>query len=190
MSETGQDVSDQYIDTPVGSLGPHKFVKLTEVNPEFAELPKSDIPDNPFNYMLEVYMDDYIVLAIPMSRAQLHHVINAAITGIYDVFPPDKDDGKDAISLKKILKKERAWAIIENVIGFEVDGNPREHTIWLTEYRCADILEKLKKWIREGDHRKKGIPFEEFRTYLAKLRNAFISIPAGKGLLPRATRCW
>ena len=28
-----------------------------------------------------------------------------------------------------------------------------------------------------------GIPFEEFRTYLVKLRYMFISIPAGKGLL-------
>ena len=51
-------MAEQYIDTPVESLAPHKFVKLTEVNPDFAELPKSDILDDPFNYMLEVYMDD------------------------------------------------------------------------------------------------------------------------------------
>ena len=38
--ETGRDVAEQYIETPVGSLAPHKFVKLTEVNPDFAELPK------------------------------------------------------------------------------------------------------------------------------------------------------
>ena len=38
--------------TPAGSLAPHKFVKLTEVNPEFAEMSKVDISDNPFNYML------------------------------------------------------------------------------------------------------------------------------------------
>ena len=48
--------------------------------------------------MLEVYMDDYIVLAIPKIQDQLHHVANAIMTGIHDVFPPDKDDKQYAIS--------------------------------------------------------------------------------------------
>ena len=87
VSETGRYVSEQYIETPVGPLAPHKFVKLTEVNPNFAELPKSDISDNPFNYMLEVYMDDYIALAIPRSQNKLHHVANTIMTWIHDVFP-------------------------------------------------------------------------------------------------------
>ena len=180
----GQGAAEQYVESPVGSLALHKFVKLTEVNPEFTELPKIDILDDPFNYMLEVYMDNYIALDIPRIRDQLNHVANATMTGIRDVFfPTDKDDDEDVISLKKILKKEGAWAVIKNVMGFDFDGNPGEHTIWLTEDRHTNILERLKKWIREGEHRKKGIPFEEFRTYLPNLRNAFISIPAGKGLL-------
>ena len=48
----------------MGSLAPHKFVKFTEVNSEFAELSKKDTSNDPFNYMMELYMDDYIVLAI------------------------------------------------------------------------------------------------------------------------------
>ena len=72
---------------------------------------------------------------------------------------------------------------MKNEIGFGFDGNPGGNTIWITEDRRTDILTKLKKWIREGEHRKKGIFFEEFRTYLAKLRYAFITIPDGKGLL-------
>ena len=38
----GGDVhgEEQYVDTPVVSLAPHKFVKLTEFNIEFAELPQ------------------------------------------------------------------------------------------------------------------------------------------------------
>ena len=100
------------------------------------------------------------------------------MTGIHDVFPPEKDDREYAISLKKILKKEAAWTVITNVLGFEFYGNPGEHTIWLTEYLRTNILKKWKKWIREGEHRKKGIPFEEFLTYLVKLRYAFINIPA------------
>ena len=67
------------------------------------------------------------------------------------------------------------------MLGFEFDGKPGEHTIWLTEDRRKVILTKLKNWIREGEHKKKGIPFEEFRNYLAKLRYAFITIPSRKG---------
>ena len=72
------------------------------------------------------------MLAIPRIQYQLHHVANAIITGIGDVFPPDKYDKEDAISVKKILKKESVWGIIQNVLGFEFDGNPGEHTIWIT----------------------------------------------------------
>ena len=84
------------------------------------------------------------------------------MAGIHDAPPPDKDDDEDAISIKKILKKEGAWEIIKNVLGFEFDGNPGEQTIWLTEDRHNNILAKLKNWIGEGEHIKKGIPFEEF----------------------------
>ena len=42
MSETGQDVAEKYIKTAVGSLAQHKFVKLTELESEFAELQKKD----------------------------------------------------------------------------------------------------------------------------------------------------
>ena len=133
---------------------------LMEVNSDFAELQNKDTSNEPLNYMLEVYMDYYIVLDIPKSQDQLHHVSNEIMTGIHDVFPPDKDDKEDAISLKKILKKEYVWTIIKNLLGFESDGNPGENTIWLTEDLCTDIVTKLKKYIREGEHRKKGTPFE------------------------------
>ena len=56
--------------------------------------------------MLEVYTDDYIVLAIPKIQDQLHHVAEARMTGRHDVFPPDKDNKEYYISLKKILKRK------------------------------------------------------------------------------------
>ena len=76
---------------------------------------------------------------------QLHHGTNEIMTGMHDVFTPDKDDKEDAISLKKILKKEAVWETIKNVLGFEFDGNPREHTIWLTEDRRTGILTQFEK---------------------------------------------
>ena len=88
VSEMGQDVEEKYIKNPMVSLAPHKFMRLTEVNTDFAELPKSDISEDPFNYILEVYMDNYIALAILRSQDQLHHVAISIMTGIHDVFPP------------------------------------------------------------------------------------------------------
>ena len=66
------------------------------------------------------------------------------MSGVHDVFPPDKYYKEDAISLKEILRKEAAWATIKNVLGFEFYGNPGEHTIWLTEDLRTNILTKLK----------------------------------------------
>ena len=167
----------------MGSLAPHKFVKLTEINTEFAELPKIDILENRFNYILELYMDYYIALDIPRSKAKIQHVANNVTKGIHDVFPPDKDNDKDEISFKEILRKEGAWQVIMNVLGFNFYRNTGGHTIWITEDLRTNISEKLKKWISEGENRKKGTPFEEFKTYLCRTKNAFISIPYGKELL-------
>ena len=63
-------------------------------------------------------MDDCIVLAIPKIQDQLNHVANTIMTGIHDLFPPDKYYKEDSISLKKILIKEAAWETIKNVLGF------------------------------------------------------------------------
>ena len=63
-------------------------------------------------------MDDYIVLDIPKIQDQLHHVANTIMTQIHDVFLPDKYYKEDAISLKKVLKKEAVRATIKNVLGF------------------------------------------------------------------------
>ena len=60
-------------------------MKLTEVNSEYAELLKKDTSNEPFNYMIEVYMDDSIVLDISRSQDQLHHVAKAIMTWIHDV---------------------------------------------------------------------------------------------------------
>ena len=143
VSETGHDVAEQNVETPVGSLAPHKFLKLTEINLEFAEIPQEDSSEDLLNYMIWVYMYDYIGLAIPSSRVQLHHVINSVVTVMHDVFPLYKDYDKDSISLKKTFKRDVNWEVIKNVLGFEFDGNPRDHIIWPTDDHRTDILAKL-----------------------------------------------
>ena len=108
-------------------------------------------------------MDDYIALEMGRSRAKFLHKAMGVMTGIHDVFPPDAKDEDYPISLRKILKKEGAWSMVKDVFGFEFDGNPGEHTIWIIKQRRDDILALLKRWIREGEDIAKGIPFEEFR---------------------------
>ena len=89
-SETGRDVAKQYMRMQIGLLPAHKFQHLIEVNPEFAELPEHDLSNDPFKYMVEVYVDDFVAIAVARSRGQLRHVATSMITGIHDVFPPDK----------------------------------------------------------------------------------------------------
>ena len=128
-------------------------------------------------------MDGYIVLVMGRSWSQLRHIATGAMTGIRDVLFLDGKYKDDSISLKKILKKEGAWAVVKDELRFNFDGNPREHTIWLTKQRRDDILEVLKKWINEVKDSAKGIPFNEFRWYVSELRNDFTYLPTGKGIL-------
>ena len=82
------------------------------------------------------------------------------------MFPPDKDDKEYAISLKKVLKKEAAWAIIKNVLEFEFYGNSGEHTIWLTENRRKNILTKLKNGLGKESIKKRVSPLNNFEPIL------------------------
>ena len=121
---------------------------MTEVNPDFGTLPEEDVYNDHFCYMIKFYMDDYIALVTGRSRAQLRHIETGLMMGIHGVFPPDAKDEDYPISLRKILKKEGAWSMVKDVFGFEFDGNPGEHTIWIIEQRRDDILALLKRWIR------------------------------------------
>ena len=133
--------------------------------------------------MIEFYMDDYIDLEIGRSQAKLCHIETGVMTGIQDVFSLYGKYEEYPISPKKILIKEGVWAMVKYILAFNFYGNPGEHTICITKQRQDYILEVRKKWIREGEHSAKGIPFEEFRQYTLKLKNEFISLPLGKGLL-------
>ena len=57
-------------------------------------------------YFVDVYVDDFIPMAIATSQEQLRHVANAVMQGIHDVFPACEIDENDPISLKKFKKLE------------------------------------------------------------------------------------
>jgi hypothetical protein len=76
-------------------------------------------------YLLEVYVDDFILLAIATTKEQLEHVARAVMHGIHDVFLEDEDDSNDPLSLKKLLKNDGQWALVKDLLGFDFDGDAK-----------------------------------------------------------------
>ena len=131
-------------------------------------------------YALEVYVDDFMAIIIPTSKAQVEHVARAVMAAIHDVFPASKIDADDPISEKKMKKGEGMMSTKKSLLGFEFDGIDK--TLWLESEKRDVIITTLHKWIRAGS-RHRGIPFKEFESIMAKIRHAFTALPAAIGLL-------
>jgi hypothetical protein len=132
--------------------------------------------------MLEVYVDDFMSLVIPVSQSQLQHTADAVMTGIHDIFPAnDIDDSNDPISEKKLKKLEGQYSTEKTLLGFDFDGNNK--TMWLEATKRKKLLTILRGWTRTGRRGTAGIPFKEFESTVAKIRHAFTCIPMGSVLL-------
>ena len=131
--------------------------------------------------MVEVYVDDFMSLVIPVSQEQLCHITNEIMHGTHDVFPPENDDDEDPISEKKTKKGEAPYDTETTLLGFDFDGNAK--TMWLKSAKQKKLLTTLKGWIRTGKQRFVGILFGDFESTVLKIRHAFKSIPAGCSLL-------
>jgi hypothetical protein len=101
-TETSRDVAMDYTKTPINSLPPHKFVKYTTGDPEYEALPELQKGNNEYMYMLEVYVDNFMSLIIPVSLEQIRHVATVVMTSINDVFLPDDTNNDDPILEKKL----------------------------------------------------------------------------------------
>jgi hypothetical protein len=99
----------------------------------------------PHFYALEVYVDNFMSIAIPTSREQLEHVATAIMTGIHDVFPADIINSDDPISEKKLLKGEGQYSLLKTLLGFDFDG--KQNTMWLEEKKGAKLLTILHSWL-------------------------------------------
>jgi len=177
-SETARDIAVEYCETAVGSLPPHKFLDKTCASTGTTTKGQQK---NGFRYLIEVYVDDFISFVLAPTTEQLRHVATAVMHGIHDVFPPDDDDERDPISVKKLKQGDGVFATRKCILGFDFDGE--EKTIWLEEEKRATLLAILKGWIRSATRSKGGIALGEFESVTAKLQHAFTALPAGKGLL-------
>ncbi len=178
-SETARDVAASYAELPLGAQRPHDFLHYTTLHEDYQALPRT-APQTKFRYIMEVYMDDFIDIAIPTSQRDLDHLATATMNGIHDVFPRANTPAEDPISERKLKKLDGAWANVKEILGMTFDGVSK--TIWLSDTKQDKLLATLKQWIRHAS-RRRGIPFSEFRTTLSKLQHAFLTVPAGKGLL-------
>jgi hypothetical protein len=79
--------------------------------------------------MVEVYVNDFMSLVIPVSWEQLGHVAAAIKMGIHNVFPPDADDSNDPISEKKLRVQEGLYLTRKTLLGFDFNGMAK--TMWL-----------------------------------------------------------
>jgi hypothetical protein len=67
-TETARDVAKKYIKTPVTSLCNHKFVKYTIGDKEYEALSNTAMKTTGFSYMVEVYVNDFMSLVIPILQ--------------------------------------------------------------------------------------------------------------------------
>jgi hypothetical protein len=106
ISDTGRNVATDYCATPIGSLQPHKFISFSKGHPVFKVLPLTIKGDDTLQFLIEVSVDDFMSLAIAMSKHQLQHITMGTMMGIHDVFPPSTNNETNPISLEKLKQNE------------------------------------------------------------------------------------
>ena len=131
-------MASYYAETALGTPPKHKFHEYTQLTDDYKSLPA--LTDNDFRYFYEVYVDDYMSMALATLQQQLDHVSSALMHSIHDVFPPDVNDEQDSMSLKKLKKEDGAWALRGDLLGFVFNGDVGPKTLRLDEEKSDKIL--------------------------------------------------
>jgi hypothetical protein len=171
----------QYCKTKLGTLKEQKFDALVAGNATVAELPETSKTQKYMRYLIEVYVDDFMALAIPISVREVTHVGRAVMHGIHNVFPEHEDDATNPIAKNKLLKGKGQMSTSKTLLGFDFNG--KDKTMWLETAKRDQLLTILHSWIHILERSAQGIPFKEFESVLAKIQHAFTALPAGVGLL-------
>ena len=127
-------------------------------------------------------MENYLKIAIPTNKEQLRHLMTGIMTGIHCLFPPSANPERDSISIKKLKKGEGVWALQKDLLSFEFNGLPGTHMIWLEDAKSDNLLVTVKSWLRGSRRAGLGVPFDEFKLTISKVRHAFLAIPEEQGL--------
>ncbi len=127
----------QYSNTKVGSVTGHKFEQYLYGDNSFNTF-QDNFNCQPFLYLVEAYVDNFMSLIIPMTREQKIHVAAAVMTGIHHVFPEAINKINDSILLKKMKQGESHLATQKTLLGFNFDGEAK--TIWLENKNTTSSL--------------------------------------------------
>ncbi len=133
-----------------------------------------------FLYMVEVYVNNFMSLLIPVSQEQLQHVVMAVMMGIYKLFALDDNDSNNPTSERKLIKDEGRYSTQKTLLGFNFGGLAK--IMWLELAKREQLLTILKSWIWVGTRGTASIPFKEFESVMAKLWHTFTCILAGVGI--------
>jgi hypothetical protein len=103
----------------------------------------------------------------------------AALHGIHYIFPSPAvtghTDGKDPISLKKLLRVDAQWSPQKEILGFIVDGENK--TVGISDAKANDIVAEIRKILK-----KKKIQLKRYLRIIGKLRHVALIMPGIKGL--------
>lgn len=189
-NSTGCGSAVQYIETPIGSRPEHKLFPHTQTAQAYANLPnkaeaQTTIISNknpPLNYLIDVYVNNFIGPVIPTTCTQLDHVTHSIMCWVHYVFLPHKVDTEDPLAFKNLIKGDGTWDKIKELLGFVFNGTDK--TMWLLEGKRDALILFIKIWLWSTQKNAWfGIPFKEFCSSLYKIRHSFTLIPAGHGLM-------
>jgi hypothetical protein len=107
--EMSCDVAMTYIEMPVNSIPQHKFEKYVTADPECKALPETCRIGSSFFYMVEVYVDNFMSLVIPISQEQQKHTIFHPMTMIARTQSWKRNWSKGR---ERIAHKKPCWALI------------------------------------------------------------------------------
>lgn len=188
-TETGRDIAELL--RTVATLPPHEMEDgmITPAEPGLITLvqhPTTWEEDSfaqrrqDFEYLFEVFVDDYIACVQSTDEEVLRHHSRALLHAIHEIFPRPRDTGdagEDPISQKKLLQdKEGVWAVRQEILGWVMDGLHR--TIQLPEKKVGRINDMITVALRN-----RHCQSTEFQSLVGKLTHAAMGIPAGKVLL-------
>ena len=104
--------------------------------------------------MLEVYVDDFMSLIIPVSWEQIRHVAMAVMTGIHDVFPSDDTDNDNPISEKKLKQGEGIYSTRKNIIGIQFQWGRKNYVARRSKTRKT--IDNPKRMDKDRETRDNG----------------------------------
>ena len=123
-SETARNVAVEYIETPAGSLPPHRLEHWA-----VAKTSENKLGGTALRYVIKVYVDDFMAAIIPTTPEEIEHVNRGVLHGIHDVFPACKDGERDPISAKKLRKGDGTFDT-KNAVWVLTSMTPRNQCGW------------------------------------------------------------